>query len=140
MSDFIIPARERRGQRRAVSLPCDVVRERDYLPVGKKIVDLSPQGMQLLAEGADAHVGDPLQVLFKIPFTPTYVFVDAVVTRLVRGHRTGDSGPSYGVKFLPLAPDADALLKRTLKRFPPAIRWRPRRIDYAASVRLIGCT
>lgn len=140
MSDFIIPARERRGQRRAVSLACDVVRERDYLPVGKKIVDLSPEGMQLLADGAGAEVGDPLQVLFKIPFTPEYVFVDAVVTRLVRGFRTGDSGPSYGVKFLPLRRDAQALLKKSLSRFPPPIRWRPRRIDYAATVRLIGCT
>jgi len=140
VSDFLICARQRRGQRRAVSLPCDVVRERDYLPVGKRIVDLSPHGMQLLADGESVEVGESLQVLFKIPFTPEYVFVDGVVTRHVRGLRPGDSGTAYGVRFLPLRPDATALLSRSLQRFPPALRWRPQRIDYAASVRFIGCT
>ncbi len=143
MSEFIVRARERRGQRRAVHLTCDVVRERDFLPVGKRILDLSPHGMQLLADGTAgeaASVGDPLQVLFKIPFSPAYVFVEAKVTRLVHGLRTGDSGRSYGVKFEPLASDASALLKRALERFPPTLSWRPRRIDYAASVWMISCT
>lgn len=139
-SEFMVRARDRRGERRAVHLACDVVRGKDYLPVGKRILDLSPHGMQLKADGEPVGIGDPLQVLFKIPFTGAHVFVDANVTRVVRGARPGDSGLAYGVRFHPLAPESDALLKRALKRFPPTLRWRPRRIDFAASVWMIGHT
>lgn len=137
MSDFLVPARDRIERRRTVRLGCEVVRTRDWKPIGKTMVDLSTKGLQLLAED-DAAPGEDLQVFFRVPFSNLYAFVEGTVKRVVRGRRPGDWGTSYGIELAAMDPILDAVLRGTLWRFPPTIPWRPRRIDYAASVRLIG--
>ena len=143
MSEFLVPAHDRVDNRRAVRLGCEVVRTRDWRPIGGAMVDLSPGGMQLLATRDELQMtehGEELQVLFRVPFSPTWVFVEGIVSRFVRGQRPGDAGPSLGVRFGGLDPETEALLRGALWRFPPTIPWRKKRIDYAASVRLIGCS
>ena len=137
--DFLIHSIDRGAPRRIVRLDCEVVRTRDYERIGRKAVDLSAEGMQLLAEDGAVH-GDEVQVLFRVPFSPIWVFVEGVVTRVIAGLRTGDWGPAYGVRFGSLPSETEDILRGTLWRFPPTIPWRPRRVDYAASVRLVACS
>ena len=137
--DFLVPANDRVEKRRAVRLACDVVRTRDWKPIGKQMVDLSTSGLQLVAED-HAQLGEEVQVLFRLPFTNLWSFVEGTVKRVVRGWRPGDYGPSYGIEMAKMDPILETILRGTLWRFPPTIPWRPKRIDYAASVRLIGCS
>ncbi len=139
MSVLMVPANDRIENRRAVRLPCDVVRTRDWKPIGKQMVDLTAAGLQLLAED-DAQVGEDVQVLFRVPFTNLWTFVEGTVKRVVNGWRTGDWGPAYGIQLAKMDPILETILRGTLWRFPPTIPWRPKRIDYAATVRLIGCS
>jgi hypothetical protein len=135
--DFVVHAVERGAPRRQLRLDCEVVRTRDFEPIGSKAVDLSGRGMQLLAENEAAH-GDEVQVFFRVPFSSLRVYVEGVVTRVIAGMRSGDWGPAYGVRFGALPGHIETALRETLWRFPPTLAWRPRRIDYAASVRLIA--
>lgn len=136
---FLVPANDRLDRRRAVKMPCEVVRTRDWRPIGKTMVDLSASGMQVLAED-EADLGEDLQVLFRVPFTNLWSFVEGKVTRVIHGWRTGDWGPSYGIALGDMDPFVELTLRGTLWRFPPTIPWRKKRIDYAKSVSLIGCS
>jgi len=120
-----------------VRLDCEVVRTRDFEPIGRKAVDLSAHGMQLLAED-EANHGEEVQVFFRVPFSSQHVFVEGVITRVIAGMRTGDWGPAYGVRFGALQADIERALRERLWRFPPTLAWRPRRVDYAASLRQIA--
>jgi len=139
MTDFVVHALDRGAPRRLARLGCEVVRERDYGLVGRKMIDLSRGGMQFRAEG-DVTLGEKLQVFFRAPFSPIYVYVEAVVSRVIAGRRPGDEGPAYAVQFGELGELAASALKTALTRFPPTLSFRPRRVDYAATVYQIGWT
>jgi hypothetical protein len=142
MEDFIVHARNRRAGRRLVRLGCEVVRTRDYQLVGERAVDLSTDGLQLLQKPYEfrAELGEDVQVFFRVPFSGIWVLAEGKVSRVVRGKRRGDEGEGYGIELGPLNPDAQAALSHAMGRFPPTLARRPKRVDYAATVRLIGRT
>lgn len=139
MEDFIVHARDRREDRRIVRLGCEVVRTSDWSLVGRRAIDLSPQGAQVLAERDEGLVpGEGVQVFFRIPFENIWVLAEAEVVRVVRGKRRRDEGYGFGLRFGELHPGARAALHASMCRFPPTLPHRPRRVDYAATVRRIG--
>lgn len=137
MSEFIVHARQRAASRRTVRLGCEVVRTRDFELIGRRMIDLSTDGLQVLAED-DVALGDAVQVFFRVPFSKLWVLADASVTRVVRGQRRRDEGPSYGLRFDDLHPDVEHAIRATSLRFPPTLPARTQRIDYAATVRAIA--
>ncbi len=136
---FILHARDRRSSRRRVRIACEVVRTRDYALVGKSVIDLSEDGMQFAALD-DVALGEEVQVFFRVPRSDAYLFADAKVTRAIAGHRPGDEGPAYGVRFGDVQEHAGRALRASLGRFPPTLPWRGARVDWAATVRFIGRT
>jgi len=98
----------RRGSsRREVTLPCQVVRENDFLLIGERTCDLSIEGM-LLPLHRPALTGDALIVSFRIP--GMWIDCEATVARIVHGRRPSDDGPAVGVRFEGMAPAARAAL------------------------------
>ena len=139
MDTFIVHARDRRSRRRVVHIGCEVVRTRDFKLVGRRVIDLSEDGMQFAAL-RNVAVGEDVQVFFRVPRSDEYVFADAKVTRRIAGRRPGDEGRAFGVKFDGLQEGAARALRGSLGRFPPTIPWRSERVDLAATVRLIRRT
>jgi hypothetical protein len=137
MSEFLVHAKDRAASRRTVRLGCEVVRTRDYSMVGKRMIDLSTAGLQVLADG-HVTLGERVEVFFRVPYSGVYVLAEGEVARVIRGHRAGDEGPAYGIKLAPLHPDAERVLAAASLRFPPTLPWRPRKVDYAATVRAIS--
>ena len=122
-----------------VRISCEVVRTRDHQLVGKRVIDLSDDGMQFAAM-RELEVDEDVQVFFRVPRSSSYLFAAAKVTRAIAGRRPGDEGRAYGVRFDALREDVGRELRASLGRFPPTLPFRPRRVDWAASVRLIGRT
>lgn len=134
---FVVHAHDRHASRRTVRLGCEVVRTRDYRLVGKKMIDLSRSGLQVLAED-DLLPDESVEVFFRVPLSGVWVLAEGRVARVIKGKRRGDEGPAYGIELAPLHPDAIQALKQAENRFPPTLSWRPRRMDYAATVRAIS--
>lgn len=139
MSDFIVHANNRAVSRRTVRLGCEVVRVRDYQLIGKKMVDFSTDGIQVLAED-EATLHEDVEIFFRVPYSNVHLLAEGHVARVIRGKRMGDEGPSYGIMLGGLHPEVMSALKCAQYRFPPTMRWRPRRVDYAATVRAIAYT
>jgi hypothetical protein len=137
MSEFVVHARDRKASRRTVRLGCEVVRTRDYSMIGKRMIDLSTEGLQVIADG-HVTLGESVEVFFRVPYSGVYVLAEGEVARVIRGKRRGDDGPAYGIKLAPLHPDAERVLSAASLRFPPTLPWRPRRVDYAATIRAIS--
>src|SRR5438309_11899717 len=95
---FLVHKNERREVRRRLILPCRVVRERDYKLVGACALDVSPDGMLVMAI-ADAALGDEVIVSFKATELGIWFDAEAVVARVVRGRRPGDRGRCVGLRF-----------------------------------------
>lgn len=136
MPQFVVHAHDRKTSRRTVRLGCEVVRTRDYRLVGKKMLDLSLSGLQVLAED-ELQAGENVEVFFRVPYSSVWVLAEGSVARIIGGKRPGDDGPAFGIELAPLHPDALAALKNAQNRFPPTMAWRPRRVDYAATVQAI---
>jgi hypothetical protein len=137
MEDFLVHARDRRFGRRSVRLGCEVVRTRDWSLVGRRIVDLSLDGLKVEADG-DLTRDEEVQVFFRAPFSPIWVLAEGRVARVIHGRRPGDDGPAYGIALAPLHPKAQRAIAAASRRFPPTLSWRTRRVDWAATVRNIG--
>lgn len=116
----------RRGStRRALTLPCQVVRERGFQLIADRTLDLSVEGM-LVPLGAAVDGGEPVIASFEIP--GTWIDVEAVVTRVIRGRRPYDEMPAVGIAFKGLPPAARAALAGFLHGLPPPL---PRRGPFA---------
>lgn len=123
--------------RRAISIECQVVRERDFKLLGQKTMDLSPDGMLVHTE-MDVLTGEEVIVSFKGPKTGTYFDCAASIARVVHGRRPGDTGRGLGITFEGMDEVTRLLLRANLRGFPPPVPKRPQRIDYARSVRMVG--
>lgn len=109
----------RRAFRHAVSLPCQIVRERDFRLVSEVALDLSTDGM-LVPTDLPVLTGEPLLVSFQPPRSRRWVDAAAVVARVVHGRRPGDRGRWLGLSFQDLGPEAKQLLFRQLRDQPPS--------------------
>jgi hypothetical protein len=128
---------ERRSVRRSVFVDCQVVRERDFVLLGERAVDLSQDGMLVLSERA-VRLGEELIVTFRVPGTRLWVDTLAYAVRTVAGRRRGDRGPAIGLMFAPLSGEDNLLVRTSLERFPPIFPARAARVDYAATAALIA--
>lgn len=134
---MFVPKNDRTSTRHHVRIDCEVVRESDFRLVGHRTLDLSPGGM-LVRAASDVYVGERMLVSFQA--TPLGLWFDAQaeVTRLVRGRRPEDEGRAFGLRFVDMPAVPRLILRGHLRRVPPPVPQRPRRIDYAATVRRIA--
>ena len=56
--DFLPPDRERVAFRHALHVDCQVVRERDFKLVGRRTLDISTTGVQVIADLDDLAIGE----------------------------------------------------------------------------------
>ena len=136
MVGTLVHARQRKALRRAVSVECQVVRERDFRLVATRGVDLSTDGMLVVAKAA-VLTGEPVIASVRIPRTRRWVDVEATVARVVHGRRPTDkAGRCLGLSFDSVDEGIRALVESALRGTPPPLPARERRVDYAASIRL----
>jgi hypothetical protein len=130
-------ASDRSAIRRAVTVDCQVVREKGFVLLGDRAADLSTSGM-LLISNRRVSLGEEVIVTFRVPGTDRWVDTFATVARVVHGRRRGDPGAAVGLCFDPLASDDDRLVRWALRRIPPTFPARPMRVDYAATCAMIA--
>ncbi len=109
-----------RVTRRDVRLPCQVVRERGFVEVGRHALDLSPDGMLVLAD-RPVLTGERVILTLKIPMGSRLFFdAEAVVARVVHGRRPTDRGRALGLSFTWKDARGGAELERHLAWFREA--------------------
>jgi hypothetical protein len=128
---------ERSEIRRALELPCQVVRERDFRLVAERTIDLSPGGM-LVASDLDLDPGDDLIVSFQATSLGLWFDTEAKVARIIRGRRAEDRGRGAAIRFSSLDRVKRLILRGHLRRVPPPLPRRLQRIDWSATVRSVG--
>lgn len=106
-------------ERRAAHLDCQVVRERDFRLVARATVDLSPDGMMVLAD-ANVLTGEPVIVTFRPPRSDRWVDAEGCVVRVGHGRRPGDPGRVLGVGFHWTSAGARDLIRKSLVGLPLA--------------------
>ncbi len=94
--------------RRAVTLPCQAVRECDFKLVADRTLDVSTEGL-LLPLRTRVLTGETLILSFSLP-TGFWIDAEGVVARVVHGRRPGDDGLAIGVMFNTISPSARAAL------------------------------
>ncbi len=133
---LFIRKNDRREMRRALSLRCQVVRERDFRLVAEETVDVSPDGMRVMTD-VELAPGENLYVSFRATETGIWFDTEAQVARVIRGRRPSDTGKGIGLRFSTLSRVQRFILRNYLKRVPPPVPRRTQRIDWAATVRSI---
>lgn len=103
----------RRASRRQLRLPCQVVRERDFLLVSNLALDLSTEGMLVSTDHA-VLTGEELLVSFRAPHGGAWFDVQATVVRVVPGKR----GYCLGLAFHGVDAAAQSMLFRHLRGLP----------------------
>jgi hypothetical protein len=131
------PCRRRRIARRNLHQRCNAVSFRHLRTIAQETLDLSPYGLLILSEER-AEVGDELIVSFEGPGRSGWFTTEAVVARVVRGHRRGDPGYALGLRFTGLSLADRLALRELLEGIPPPVPARPLRSDYVRSVQRIG--
>lgn len=117
----------RGGLRHAVSIPCQVVRERDFRMIADSIVDLSVSGM-LVGPADPVLTGDRVIASFRLPNSTFWIDVEGTVARVVHGRRPGEHTRSLAVEFDPMPGLTELVLSTALQALPPAPpRTRPGR-------------
>jgi len=132
--DFLVTAKDRRAVRRYARMGCEIVRERDFRRVAHRVLDLSAEGMQVVAD-APVLTGDSVIVSFRIPRSDTFVDAEATVARVLHGRRPSDLHPAIGLRFGHIHRDVRGELATALRKLPPTLPARALRIDYAATIR-----
>src|SRR5271167_4770976 len=131
MLSFLVRKNDRREVRRRMTLPCRVVRERDFRLIGTNALDVSPDGM-LVRTIRDVAPGDELIVAFRATELGIWFDAEATVARVLRGRRLKDHGRCIGISFTRFDPVARLVLRGHLGRSAPPVPQRDARIDYAA--------
>lgn len=124
---------ERREIRRAVSIPCQIVRERDFRLVSEHALDLSPDGM-LVATEVDLEPGENVFVSFRATELGLWFDSEARVARVIRGRRPGDKGKGIALRFSTMSRVKRFILRGHLRRVPPPVPKRNQRIDWSATI------
>ncbi len=127
---------ERREVRRAISMTCQIVRERDFRLVSENALDVSPDGM-LVATDVELEPGENVFVSFRATELGLWFDTEARVARVIRGRRPGDRGRGVALRFSTLPRVKRLILRGHLRRVPPPVPRRAQRIDWAATIRSI---
>ncbi|MEC7519978.1 MAG: PilZ domain-containing protein [Myxococcota bacterium] len=109
-----IMGERRRASRVPVDLDCQCVTDEDFFLLGERVVDLTPQGLLLRANGVAAKLGETVVVSFKPPRSQVWIDAEATVVRLVTGSRPG--APGIGLALKDLSPFETGLLEAALER------------------------
>lgn len=125
---------DRREVRRALHVPCRIVRERDFHLVSDVALDVSPDGM-LVATEMDLELGQNVFVSFRATSLGIWFDTEARVARVIGGRRPGDEGRGVGLQFSTLPRVKRFILRGHLRRVPPPIPKRTQRIDWSKTVR-----
>jgi hypothetical protein len=136
-AEFLVAASERRSVRRHVRIDCEVVRERGFKLLGRSILDLSTTGLRVAALD-QVLTGEKVVLSFRAPGSDAWIDAEGRVTRMTRGRRASDAGPSIAVQFAELPDESLEMLRHQLAKYPPVLPCREQRIDWAASVRSIA--
>ena len=134
---MLVSKNDRKAIRHHVRMDCQVVRESDFALVGHRSLDLSPDGM-LVRQADDVTVGEKMLVSFQATQLGIWFDMQAEVTRIIGGRRPEDEGRAFGLKFVDFSPVSRLILRGHLRRVPPPLPQRPRRVDYAATIRQIA--
>src|SRR5258706_7462166 len=134
---FLVHKNERREIRRKLVIPCRVIRERDLELIGACALDVSPDGMLVMAI-RDATPGDHVVVSFHATELDIRFEAEARVARVVRGRRPGDRGKCVGLRFEKMDAVKRFILRSHLKKNAPPLPQREPRLDYAATIRKIA--
>lgn len=137
MSTHLVRRNQRGEIRRAVRLACKVVDERRFQLVADRIIDLSPQGMQVRSDSL-LEIGEELIVSFRATDFGIWFDTEATVARVIHGRRPGDFGRCFGITFRGLPAVSRLILRGHLRHMPPPLPRRAPRIDYAATIRQIA--
>lgn len=114
----------RREPRTRVDVRCQAVTDFDFVLLGEQIVDLSPGGLLLRAEGVPAELGELVILSFQPPGSAQWLDIEARVVRLINGTQPG--APGFGLELAEdLPPFERGLLEAALER---AKRRRRRRV------------
>lgn len=124
---------QRRAIRRAIQIPCTLIRSRDLKVVGTQSLDLSQDGMLV---GALDEVSEGEGMLVSFTFTRFAIpfHVEGQAARVLRGRRAKDRMPAIAMSFESLDAVSRLILRGHLRKIPPVLPARARRIDYAATV------
>ncbi len=134
---LLVRKNDRREVRRAISLPCQIVRERDFRLVAEPALDVSPDGM-LLSTEVELEPGENVFVSFRATELGLWFDSEAKVARVIRGRRPGDKGRAVGIRFETMSRVKRFILRNHLRKVPPPIPRRNQRIDWTATVMEIG--
>lgn len=131
----LVRKNDRHEIRKAVSIDCQVVRERDFRLIASRTIDLSPDGMLVPIE-EDIAIGEPLVVTFQATQLGIWFDSEATVSRLLHGRRDYDKRPCMGLTFSTLDRVKRLVLRGHLRRVPPPLPKRAPRVDWSRSLQL----
>jgi hypothetical protein len=118
MSVILSRPTPRRAFRRFVRLDCQVVRDRDFLPLSDLALDLSTDGM-LVQTSTRILTGEEVVFAFRPPRSNRWIDGVATVARVVHGRRPGDRGRAIGLEFSGLERRDVEHLWECLRGLPP---------------------
>jgi len=125
---------ERREIRRAVALPCHVVRASDAKCVATKALDISAGGMLVAADTDDVVLDDEYFVCFRTGPFDVWIRAAAKLARVVEGRRTTDKCFGLGLDFDSMDPVHRLIMRGAFRRVPPPVPARAPRVSYTASL------
>ena len=125
---------ERKSPRRAVSLPCQAVAETGFRLLGEEVLDVSTSGV-LIRSDVHAELGETVIVSFRAPRSQDWIDAEAIVARIVAGHRATDRGRAIGLHFVQQDAMDRIMLAVRLEKLVPRLPDRTLRRDYAGFVR-----
>jgi hypothetical protein len=130
---LLVRKNDRREVRRAVSVPCQIVRERDFRLVAETALDVSPDGMLIKTE-VDLSPGENVFVSFRATELGIWFDSEARVARVIHGRRPGDKGRAVGISFSTMSRVKRFILRGHLRKVPPPVPRRAQRIDWSTTV------
>lgn len=113
----LLQKNRRSSARHAVHIPCQVVRERDFRLVADRIVSLSQSGM-VVTPADPVLTGERLIASFRLPRSGAWIDVEATVTRVAHGRRSGEHTRSFALAFDEMSLRSRKMLEHTLRKAP----------------------
>ena len=129
----LVRRNDRREVRRAISLPCQIVRESDFRLVAEAALDVSPDGMLIKTE-IDLKPGENVFVSFRATELGIWFDSEARVARVIQGRRPGDKGKAVGINFSTMSRVKRFILRNHLRKIPPPVPRRTQRVDWTTTV------